>query len=150
MNGFMYMGATLINTPWIFAYMSNSFPLFYQKISDNAALSDAILKKLPHARIDNHGRLVACKDSAGKAPFVSVNACFIHHMQSRKDPEGTLSETMKLVVSTQQNGSSMVIHEETITFNHLFFQRLIAKPDGGNRRYDLVELANARLGDLLT
>jgi len=29
-------------------------------------------------------------------------------------------------------------------------QRLIAKPDDGNRRYDLLALAEARLGDLLS
>ncbi len=149
MKGFMYMGATPINVPWVFAYMSNSFPLFYQKISDNAALSEAIRKKIPHARIDDHGRLIARRDSEGKAAFISVNACFIHHAQSRKSPEGALSETMKLVISTQRNGSSIVIHEETVVFDHQFFQRLITKPDSGNRRYDLVEFANARLGDLL-
>ena len=149
MKGFMYMGATLINVPWIFAYMSNSFPLFYQKISDNPALAQAVSRSVPQAHIDERGRLTARKDNRGKTPFVAVEACFIHHTQDSNGSDGSLSETMTLVVTAPQNEERLAVYKETIAFDHDFFQRLICSKDDRHRQPNLVDLARSRLGDLL-
>ena len=149
MKGFMYMGATLINVPWIFAYMSNSFPLFYQKISDNPMLVREISHSVPQAHIDERGRLTARKSIRGRTPFLGVEAFFAHHDRRISKVTNKLSESMKLVVTVPQSKERMIIYSETIFFDHDFFQRLICSEDERHRQPNLVDLARSRLGDLL-
>lgn len=150
-RGCMYTGASLRNVPWIFAYMSNATDLFGQRVSGNEQLTAEILKQVQGADINGEGRLVSRKQPDGKkAPFFDLKVSFIHHRIRADSEEGSLTETMTMVVSLREKWELRDIHRETIEFDHDFFDRLIQLPEGqGQRRLDRVELAREELGDLL-
>lgn len=121
-RGHLYTGASLINIPWIFAYMSDSQSIFGQRI-ENRALLDAIRKEIPDAAISDEGQVTRATTQK-KAKFFSLNVCFIHH---KTDFSGSnLNERMIMVISTNQQ---RVIYEEKILFDHDFYQRLCLKKD---------------------
>lgn len=148
MQGYLYMGATLLNVPWIFAYMTNATSLYYQKIADNAPLSDAVRRDIPQAMIDDDGRVVKNPNHAGGSAYFSLDVSFICHKQTLRGPGQSLQESMELVVTTRRRGEIVRIHGETILFDHARFQRLIGTGVHGKRRPDLVSLARSVLGDL--
>ncbi|KAF0804371.1 hypothetical protein ACRYJU_04715 [Alloalcanivorax xenomutans] len=151
-QGFMYTGAMLRNVPWIFAYMSDSTDLYGQAIRNDAIIS-ALLENVPEAYIDPQThRLLARPTSPGqKRRYFSAALCFIRH-HPRKSEQGSLLETMRLSVSVRwdQEIDPTVIHEEIITFDYDFFERLTHTPDQSHRRFELVELAREELGDLIS
>lgn len=148
-EGYLYTGATLMNVPWIFAYMADSQSLFNQNIGGNPELAEAVLKHVPAANIDPTGRVVPRTFPDGNKRFFNLEVCFIHHRQQRDSEEGGLTETMKMVVSTEANGEIKEIHKKTITFDYQHFQNLINMPEGkGRRQPELVDLAREVLGDI--
>ncbi len=148
-EGYLYTGATLMNVPWIFAYMADSQSLFGQRVGGNHELVEAIRRHVPAADIDGDGRVVPRAFPDGEKRYFSLNVCFIHHRQRRNGMDGALVETMKMIVSTEADGKVREIHRETLTFDHQHFRNLINLPDGkGRRRLELVELAREVLGDL--
>ncbi len=143
-RGYLYTGATLLNIPWIFAYMSDSQALFGQYLK-NPAIIDAIRKEVPDAMVSAEGQL----KSREKA-FFSIDACFIHHRVSKDSEDGLLVENMKLVASSGQGDQAQVLHTQEIVFEHDWFQSLIQNVvDPTKRDMALVETARQVLGDLL-
>lgn len=148
-EGYLYTGATLMNVPWIFAYMADSHSLFNQRVDANEELTQAILEKVPAAAINDDGRVVSRVFPDGKKRFFDLGICFIHHRLSKDKEDGGLTETMTMVVSTAENGEFKDVYRKTITFDHQHFQNLINLPDDRARRQtDLIELAHEVLGDL--
>lgn len=148
-RGFMYTGATLRNVPWIFAYMSDATDLFGQRVTGNDALSGQ-LRLVSGADINSDGRLVPAVSAVGKKQFLDVKVSFIHHRMKKESEEGGIVESMKMVVSELQGRKPRDVHNQVITFEHDFFERLIQLPEGkGIRRLDRVELARNALKDLL-
>ena len=148
-EGYLYTGATLMNVPWIFTYMADSQSLFGQRVGSNRELTDAILQHVPSADIDASGRIISRKLPNGKKQFFNLDVCFIHHRQRINGDHGGLTETMKMVVSTDIDGNIRDIHKQTITFDHQHFQNLIHLPDdNGLRQPKLITLAKEILGDL--
>lgn len=146
-RGYLYTGATLMNVPWIFAYMSDSQSLFGQYVADNPDLARAIRETMPDAEITSDGRI-----QSRNKKFLPIHVSFIHHRLKKDREDYGLEETMQMVVATDEPGSIIPhpIFRQTIRFDYEEFQRLIAIPDGqGKRRMDHVDLAMGILGDLL-
>lgn len=149
-RGYLYSGATLMNVPWIFAYMADSQSLFGQYIRDNPQLMAAIREKVPNADVDSDGHVQSAILPSGKGAFLNINVCFIHHKTQKIDDTTGIIETMTMVVSTEINGRIVDIYKEKIVFDHACFQRLIDIPDAAGRRQpDLVDMAREVLGDLV-
>ncbi len=140
-QGYLYTGATLLNTPWMLAYMMHSQTLYMQSIS-NEALLTAIKKHVPEASLipDGSGKFRVTKKE-GKA-FFQLYLCFIHHKTQFTDQ---LIESMKMIVSTHDN---KIIYQEIITFNYDFYQRICAMKDF-TKNLKLQAIAKEYLFDLL-
>ncbi len=80
--------------------------------------------------------------------YVDVNASFILH-DCRAAPDGQVVEEMTFCIVTTRHRKPVEIHRKSIRFDVERFQRLIKRPEHGQRRRDLVELARHELGDLL-
>lgn len=114
-QGYLYTGATLRNVPWMIAYFSDSQRLFRQRISENKALHEAVIRSIPNAAIDKDGRLI----SIGR--FINTTTCFVNHRRHVND--GTLVETMQF----QVRHDAKVVHRQDIIFDLDLF-------DPGNTR----------------
>jgi hypothetical protein len=141
-RGYLYTGASLINIPWIFAYMSDSQSLYGQFIK-NPGLLNAIRKEIPQAQITADGQIKS-KDQGGKPQFFSLKICFLHHKTDFAD--NTLNEKMTMVVST---GQSRIIYEEKIVFAHNAYQEKLLTKDAGADKA-LITLAENILGGLIS
>ncbi|MCE8014348.1 hypothetical protein [Billgrantia desiderata] len=140
--GHLYMGATLQNVPWVFAYMTLSNSLMGRRIPGDDALLEAIEKKVPGAVINWERKQVTWK---AKGTFVELNYCFIHHRTRHSDD--TLKESMSMVVSHGRDNTT--VYRKNITFDRVRFKRLINTPEERARRprqKELVALAESILG----
>lgn len=144
-RGHLYMGASLINIPWIFAYMADSQSLFGQDVSANPTLASAIEKAIPAAQILD-GRVTA-REIAGKRSFFELNLCFIHHRSSTGGAGEPWTEQMTMVVSTPPPSARqpLAIYQQQIVFDHIHFQNLLQFNDA-HRQLHWVELAREVLG----
>jgi hypothetical protein len=151
-RGYLYTGATILNVPWIFAYMSDSQSIVGQYVQKDADpdMIVAIQTKAKNVTINDKGQICGSTKT-----FLSLDVCFIEHRESKdgdsgalKDGDsGALQESMLMVVSTDSNHR---VYEKVIHFDHQSFQRLVQTPDEKtHRRMDLVEMAKEVLGDLL-
>ncbi len=126
-EGYLYIGASQLNTPWIFAYMSHAQPLYMQYIK-NSALLEAIDQALSNAVITGDGQITA-KEENGKRAFLDLNVAFIQHKSCFSN--NTLSEKMTMIITTTE-GKSIVpktIYKEDIIFDHDFYQKILHKKD---------------------
>ncbi|MBK1674733.1 hypothetical protein CKO35_15825 [Ectothiorhodospira shaposhnikovii] len=144
-KGYLYTGATLTNIPWVFAYMTDSQPLFMQKITSEA-LRNAVRSHVPAASITDEGRISRGSAPDGRKRFFTLDLCFIKHQMKRDGEDGALTEAMDMVISIE---NQQVIYRKEIVFNHEYFQNLIQLPDArSSRRPALVDLAREHLGHL--
>lgn len=149
-EGYLYTGATLTNIPWIFAYMTNSTPLFGQRIYKNNDLVKSILEAIPAADITSDGRVTSKVFPDRKKSFFDLNICFVDHQLSTDAHTGVLTETMEMMVFTKKQGRPKNVHLSTLQFDHKHFENLINLPaNQANREIDLVEMAETALGDLV-
>ncbi|MCP2024281.1 UNVERIFIED_ORG: hypothetical protein J2Y76_005196 [Pseudomonas reinekei] len=149
-QGYLYTGATLRNVPWIFAYMSDATALFAQRVGENHELTAAIRSHVPAANIDTHGRLRPTSVRGAKDAFIDLKMSFIQHRIIKDSEASGLKESMVFVVSHSRKGQLVDIYKQDLTFDPVWFDRLIQMPiDHPNRRMDRVDLAREALGDLL-
>lgn len=141
-KGYLYTGATLLNVPWIFIYMSDSHSIAGQYLRRDSELIEAIREHGSPAWVNDKGQTVSRNKE-----FLSLDVCFIHHRESKDRDDGGLVESMKMVVSTD---SDHRVYQKVIRFDYQEFQRLIQIPDEkAHRQMDLVEMAQDLLKDLL-
>ncbi|VVQ18690.1 hypothetical protein PS925_04477 [Pseudomonas fluorescens] len=146
-TGYLYTGATVMNVPWVFAYMSNAVPLFAQHIRGNTKLINDIQSRVPGADVDANGRV---GKKTGTHQWFDLTVSYIHHRFVKAQEEGGLKEHMTLVVSCESKGTLVNIYKEKIEFDYQYFQNLIGQAEGiGRRDLKLVELAREVLGDLI-
>ena len=136
-RGNYYMGATLENTPWIFAYMTANHKLYGQSVKKDSPLANAIKKNCPEAALEdisnNYIRI-----SAKKGKFLDLTFAFVGHRQVRR--KGETVELMQLMVWRKKDE----IYKKEIVFDTDYWFSLVNFNDG-NRQYDLVELARESL-----
>ncbi|MBZ9559069.1 MULTISPECIES: hypothetical protein [unclassified Modicisalibacter] len=140
-EGHQYMGATLQNVPWVFAYMTLSKSLVGRRVPGDEAMLDAVEKTVPGAVIDRDRMQVTWR----KGQFVEVDFCFIHHRARHED--GNLRESMKMVVSHGRDNAP--VYSKVIEFDRNRFRNLVRTPAERAtrpRREELVGLAEKILG----
>ena len=143
-RGYLYTGATLMNVPWIFAYMSDGRSLYGQLVAGNPELVKSLSALVPGADTDS-GRLLKKVLPSGKSAYITPTVCFLDHRVRPKEDSGVL-ETMIMVVT--EGGKD--IYRQVIEFNYQHFSWLIGLPaDHPKRRLELVTLAKQKLGNLL-
>ncbi|MEZ6855077.1 hypothetical protein [Halodesulfovibrio aestuarii] len=136
-QGHLYLGATPLNVPWIFAYMANNSTLWGRRILDEE-LRRKIVLAAPNIFFEDNFQL----KSKGRT---DISFWFTKH-RSRIDAEGELSEYMELKISE----SSQDIITQKIYFDHAHFQSLLTMPDSLRyRKNELVPVAQEILGSLL-
>ena len=133
-RGWRYLGATLLNIPWIFAYMSDSQSLFGQRIID-PQIRRTILDHTPEAAFTEDNRLVN-KENMNFSMFV----CFIGH-QSKRDNE-QFQESMIMSISNHNQN----IYRKKIIFDYDFYAKVLNKPFN-DKNYQT--LASEKLGMFL-
>lgn len=143
-KGYMYTGATLMNVPWIFAYMSDGRSLYGQFVAGNEKLVKGFSALVPSADTTS-GRLLKKALPSGKSTYISPTFCFLDHRVRRMGDSG-VRETMVMVVSEGRQD----VYRQEIEFNYQLFSRLISLPENHpRRRLELVARAKQKLGDLL-
>jgi len=125
-QGHMYKAATLLNIPWIFAYMANAKSIARQRVFNNPELLEKLREALPMAAIDREGKLEGVLKPANDKDYLDVNVSFIHHRIVQIDR--TINETMKMVVFTHQGRQVITLHEQLIPFATDHFLALINVP----------------------
>lgn len=134
MRGHCYYGATLINIPWMFAYMTNSKSLYMQYLT-NEDLITAIKEKCKDLTVTESGQVIKRQ---GVIKFYPLNFCFIHHKTSYEE---SFTEMMSLVVSSDEK----TIYQKRVLFDHDHFQN-IKNWDGYERNQIQIDLAREVLG----
>jgi hypothetical protein len=102
-EGHLYVGATLQNIPWMFAYMSNAQSLFGQTITNNSLLIERIRERIPHSHISATGKV------SKSEMYYALSFCFIHHKRDVVD--GEVKESLQFVVS---DGNQRNIYRQKI------------------------------------
>lgn len=125
-QGHLYKAATLLNIPWIFAYMANAKSITRQRIFDNPELIAKLQAALPNAAIDTEGSLAGVIKPANGKDYLDVNLSFIHHRITKRD--NVVSESLKMVAFTHKGKEMVWIHEQVITFDTDHFLNLINVP----------------------
>lgn len=125
-QGHMYKAATLLNIPWIFAYMANAKSITRQRVFNNPELLVKLREALPIAAIDREGKLEGVLKPANDKDYLDINVSFIHHRIVQTDR--TINETMKMVVFTHQGKQVITLHEQLIPFATDHFLALINVP----------------------
>lgn len=132
-EGYRYQGASLLNTPWVFAYMAHGQNL-YGRIIHDPELREAIADSCPGVVFTEQNQLRS--DS-----FLGIRFWFTRHRQSH-DAHGDLKESMVLMVSNEDRD----IFKKKIPFDYDWFQRLMAQPDEKRpRRAEFCDLAREYL-----
>lgn len=141
-QGHLYKAATLLNIPWVFAYMSKAKSLARQRIINNQPLIDNIRKGLSNVRIEDEGKLKGVIQPSESKIYLDISVSFIHHRIFRVDQK--ISESMKMVVFTKSGKHAISLHEQAILFNPDYFIALINRPPERSyrpRKDSLVALA---------
>lgn len=125
-QGHMYKAATLLNIPWIFAYMANAKSITRQRVFNNPELLVKLREALPIAAIDREGKLEGVLKPANDKDYLDINVSFIHHRIVQTDR--TINETMKMVVFTHRGKQVITLHEQLIPFATDHFLALINVP----------------------
>ncbi|WP_110648789.1 hypothetical protein [Salinicola peritrichatus] len=143
-DGHLYMGATLQNIPWVFAYMTVSKSLAGRVVFNNPELLAAIEEhQVRGVVIDHKSHRIGWQE--GK--YLSLDVCFIHHRARHSNQH--LEETMVMQVTTGRPPHAREIYRQTIEFNRDHFKNLLnMSPERAKRprREELVELAEEILG----
>lgn len=140
LEGHRYIGATLQNIPWVFAYMTNSKSLTGRIVTGDDELLQAVENTV--ADVVLNGKQITPKQGV----YVKLDFCFIHH-RSAQNEDGGLKETMVLQVSYKKPANA--IYQKTIEFDRDWFKRLIrVSPERAvrPRKATLVALAEQILG----
>lgn len=136
-EGYRYKYASLLNIPWMFAYMSTSKSIVGRIIRDED-MKKAILANVQHA--DFSGEQLVRK---GKE-FLQVNMYFTGHTIQPK--ERTVEESMRMMISVPGKEKPTVIYEKRIVFDFEEFQYLLEIPEGkGLRRQEFLDAARKKL-----
>lgn len=131
-EGYLYVGATLRNVPWIFAFMSDAQSIFGQRIKDNDDLKKAV-GTIPGAEVSAEGNILRRKD--GK--FFKIMWSFIDHRIAEEG--GDLVERVWLHVT---DGGHRRVHRQDIRFHSFRFEKLLATPpEMAMRDQSLINLA---------
>lgn len=136
-EGYRYKYASLLNIPWMLAYMSASKSLVGRILKDED-MKQAILAGEPHAAFS--GDQLVGKEKA----FLQINVHFSGH---RLQPHNnTVLESMRMIVSGQGRGHTQPLYEKQIVFNPDDFQYLLGIPEGkGTRNQALLDIARSKI-----
>lgn len=133
-RGWMYVGANLINIPWIFLYQCRSQSITGM-VFQKTEIKDALIKYNGNITFNDYNNIVY-----PKGEFLDINICFLNHKQTIKEHE--LIETIVLKITGNNNHP---IYNETITFDHEHFVNLINSTNEKYRDPNLIELARSTL-----
>lgn len=149
-DGYRYVGASLINIPWMLAYFSPTRSLVGRYINGNPELTEKIRHRIPEAVLTADGRLEYTNRS-----FLSVTFEFINH-EIIHGRDGALTESMIMRVhrSVDRDGATAMVPllRQTIAFDEARFSTLRSVPaDRARRNQELLsiarEMADERLGE---
>ena len=140
-KGYLYVGGTASNIPWMLAYMNPAFSIFGQFLQGEATLIRDAVAAVPGAVVQPDGKI--WKDGA----FADVGLTFPHHIPRIEN--NRLVETLKLWVLSHEmtrDGKAKVVGRTRLTIRPERFEALISAPARRQRRNtDLLDIAKARL-----
>lgn len=129
-----YMGASLDNIPWTFAYFQPERNLFGRYVTD-AKLRELLIVEVPFLDIDANGLV---KNKTGG--LISLKYDFVHHKQELEGDN--LIESIELRI---MNKGSVILRKK-IECEQDYFNNLINSKQEDKRQMEFVELAREILG----
>ena len=119
-EGYLYCGATILNIPWIFAYMAKNHSLFGKKIIDST-LKDTILEKTNKFIKMEEGYFIFSSKI-----FTELNFYFTNHIPlSANNKKESIDLVITYRVSNSEFREPQEIYRKTIEMNHVHFSNLI-------------------------
>lgn len=119
-SGYLYKGASVLNVPWIFAYMADGQNLF-GRIIKGKELRKA-LEQVPGVQFSQNGQL-------GSNTFIQPVFWFSKHRQILKDHKFTETLTFTVSFRGERPEGWEDVYEKKITFDFEYFQALMRMPD---------------------
>lgn len=120
-EGWLYSRATLMNIPWVFAYMADWQDILYKKIEDKEIVQALIVSEPGRLTVNDNDFLVkapACTE------YLTLGAYYTCHNTSVADHE--LSETMDMVVTFKSGyGPAREIYRHKIVFDFNYFNNIV-------------------------
>lgn len=119
-EGYLYCGATILNIPWIFAYMAKNHSLFGKKIIDST-LKDTILEKTNKFIKMEEGYFIFSSKI-----FTELNFYFTNHIPlSANNKKESIDLVITYRVSNSEFREPQEIYRKTIEMNHVHFSNLL-------------------------
>ncbi|AZI15172.1 hypothetical protein [Avibacterium paragallinarum] len=151
-KGQYYTGADLRNTPWIFAYLSNSQSLYQQRISKKYEKATELICALRQSKdieiIENESSYIITNKPN---KFTTIAFCFHSHKVIAKE-NGEIIEKMTYSISEEKdkfdfddpkNPLNNVLWTTEIQFDYDFYQKLIfSKKNEDKRQHNYLAIAN--------
>lgn len=129
-RGWMYVGANLINIPWIFLYQCRSQNLAGISIR-KPEIKEALIQYNKGLTFNDFDQIIY-----PKGQFLDLNICFLNHKQTTENHE--LIETITLKITGNNNSP---IYTDKINFDHGYFVNLINSTNDEFRDLKLIEVA---------
>ncbi len=147
-RGYLYVGASLQNLPWMLAYMGPSRGLTGRFVKRETPLAQAIADaKIPGCLLIGGEKEGYLKVARAKGTFLELKFCFIAH--SRKVQDHQLSETLDFVVNYGKGTPPRRIYRETLQIDPTYFFNLVnLPPERGQRTHELLALAAEKMLDI--
>lgn len=124
-EGWLYSHATLMNVPWIFAYMTDHQDILFKKIKD-PVLHQSITSK-SDGKIHTKENGVIIKNPSCKN-YLDIGIYYTNHSISLSGHE--LTEKMDMVINIKDSVSPPgEIFRKTIIFDFEYFNKIINFPD---------------------
>lgn len=138
-EGYLYAGSTLINIPWMIAYMARAQSLLDTRLREpDGELGSALSAKVTEAHL-NQNRFLKRKPGQ---PYIILTHCLLEHRRSC--PEHTLKESLTWIVTLEKHFIDTVVFEKCFDFDYAGYQRLL-NYKGWHKNDHLLEIARKLL-----
>lgn len=120
-EGWLYSKATLMNIPWIFAYMSDNQKFLFKKINDFEMLQNIVSLAPDELEMTSRGYIVKASTCKKR---IDLGIYYTRHHSAVI--EHILSESMDMVILLEVNGEKpREIYRKSIDFDFNYFNNIV-------------------------
>lgn len=146
-EGWLYSRATLMNIPWVCAYMTDNQGVLFKKFSDCTLANELVARAQGVLEFTDKGYLIkpqTCKE------YIELGAYYTLHRSGVVDD--VLTESMDMVFTLKEGyAEPQEIYRQTISFDFEHFNNLVNFGEWKTSPWNeqLLQLAREILGDLI-
>ncbi|MBU9819890.1 hypothetical protein J1782_08320 [Rahnella sp. BCC 1045] len=146
-EGWLYSRATLMNIPWVFAYMTDNQGILFKKMRDVKLADELVARSPEYLEQTAQHYLVKSKNCQS---YIELGVYYTKHQSEVVDDR--LHESMDMVF-TRKVGYAAVeeIYRKSVLFDFNYFNNLVNFSDwkSSPKNEQLLQLAQEVLGDLI-